>query len=57
MVGGEERGRESDPDSDPKTFIPLFTFLVNRQTIQGVNTQDGRGMEGEIRSRGERDQM
>lgn len=35
-----------------RTFIPLFTFLVNRQTIQWVNTQDGRWMEGEIWSRG-----
>lgn len=35
-----------------RTFIPLFTSLVNRQTTQRVNTQGGRRIEGEIWGRG-----
>lgn len=35
-----------------RTFIPLFTSLVNRQATQPVNTQGGRRIEGEIWGRG-----
>lgn len=30
------------------TSIPLFTFQANRQTMQWINTQDGRRMEGQM---------
>lgn len=60
MVGGEGRSGEDVQKvtlTVTRTFIPLFTLSVNRQTIQRVNTQDGRGMEGETGGRRERDQM
>ncbi len=49
-MDGGRRGKDAEKVTltVTRTFIPLFTFSVNRQTIQGVNAQDGRRMEGEI---------
>ncbi len=54
MVGGRGKDAEKVTLTVTHTFIPLFTFSVNRQTIQLVNTQDGRRMEAGYKA-GERE--